>query len=143
MKILPKIGVDDIRLGSDKNYILDNLGKPNEIVKEEGEELWRYDKGGLELCFQEDDRYLLSTITVFDKTATLESKTIIGIGESELVIEFPFFKLDDDFGEFGKDYNYNEKELSVWVDDAGVRNITIFPEYDKSGERAIWPKAST
>ncbi len=43
------------------------------------------------------------------------------------------------FGESGKDYILPEHELSFWIVDGMVDNISIFPEYDETRDVFIWP----
>ena len=142
MKIYPKIGIDGIRLGMNKTQVQEVLGKPSLIEKESQDEQWQYDEG-IELLFQKEDLNLLGTITITNIAAQLDSKTIIGINERELLNNFPYLTLEDDFEENGKDYTCPEKELSVWVSDGAVSNVTLFPAYDKTGEIPVWPSTNT
>ncbi len=142
MKILPKIGVDNIRLGLNRNQVTEILGQPHFIETESNNERWQYEQG-LELLFQKEDLYLLGLITVTNTAARLDSKCIIGINEEELLNNFPFLSLDNDFEENGKDYTSAEEELSVWVAGGVVSNVTLFPAYDKTGEIPVWPDADT
>ncbi|MBA6250988.1 outer membrane protein assembly factor BamE [Colwellia sp. MB3u-55] len=142
MNIYPKVGIDNIQLGMNRRQVTDILGEPLEINTEKGDVEWVYTQN-LELSFQREDLYLLGVITIGCKSARLYSKRIIGCNEGELTNIFPFLSLEDDFEEFGKDYVSQEKELSVWVTDGNVTNVSIFPEYDSTGEIPIWPKLST
>lgn len=142
MKINPKIGIDDIKLGMNQNQVKSILGQPSSIEKEKHEESWLYDHG-IELMFQKVDLYLLGSITVTDPAAELDSKSIIGLGEQELLERFPYLALEDDFEENGKDYTSSEKELSVWVSEGIVSNVTVFPNYDETGEIPLWPSNNT
>jgi len=53
---------------------------------------------------------------------------------------FPKVILDEDFEENGKCYVYTNKEITFWVSDGIVDSLTIFPEYNSTGEIPIWPK---
>lgn len=101
MNIFPKIGVDNIKLGMNQKDVQAITGVPSNIEKIEDEEIWEFE-GGLELSFQAEDSYLLSSITVMADSALLDSKPIIGITESELEAIFPAFRLDEDFKKDGK-----------------------------------------
>jgi len=142
MNILPKIGVDKIRLGMNKTQIKDVLGEPDEIENELNDQCWLYEQG-LELSFKKDDLHLLGLVTVTSTSAQLDSEYIIGLNEVELIECFPYLVLEHDFEENGKDYVSAEKELSVWVSDGIVVNVTIFPEYEETGEIPLWPSFST
>ena len=138
MNIFPKKGVDNIKLGMSKKDAQALLGAPASIEKIEEEEIWEFESG-LELSFQAEDSYRLSSITVMADSALLNSKPIIGITESELENIFPAFSLDEDFKKDGKSYFADELQIMAWVFDGEVFNVVIFPEYDEHTELPIWP----
>ncbi|MEN0039294.1 MAG: hypothetical protein AAGC78_19610 [Cellvibrio sp.] len=138
MNIFPKVGVDKIKLGMNQKDAQAISGAPANKEKAEEEEIWEFDSG-LELSFQAEDNYRLSSITVMDPTALLDSKPIIGITESELESIFPEFRLDEDFKQDGKSYYADSLQIMAWVFDGEVFNVVIFPEYDENTELPIWP----
>ncbi len=142
MKIEAKVGVKDLKLGMNKSQVKSLLGEPEKIEIESGGERWYFTEG-FELQFYKSDLFLLGTITVSNVSARLESKKIVGLQEDELLKSFPFLSLEDDFEENGKDYVCGIREISVWVSDGIVDNITIFPEYDSTGNVPIWPSIVT
>ena len=139
MNIFPKVGVNNIKLGMTKMDVQAHLGAPASIDKLDEEEIWEFETG-LELSFQSEDSYRLSSITVMADSALLDSKAIIGISESELENIFPAFSLDEDFKKDGKSYFADELQIMAWVFDGEVFNIVLFPEYDEHTELPIWPK---
>jgi hypothetical protein len=138
MNIFPKVGVDNIKLGMSQKEVQAILGAPADKEKVDAEELWEFE-GGLELSFQSEDSYRLSSITVMAESALLDSKPIIGLPESELESFFPAFRLDEDFKKDGKSYYADELQIMAWVFDGEVFNVVIFPEYDESTELPVWP----
>ncbi len=138
MNILPKVGVDNIKLGMNQQQVQAILGAPANIEKIEEEDIWEFESG-LELSFQAEDSYRLSSITVMADSALLDSKPIIGITEAELEAIFPSFSLDEDFKKDGKSYYADELQIMAWVFDSEVFNVVIFPEYDEATELPIWP----
>lgn len=138
MNIIPKIGVDTIKLGMSQGDIQALLGTPSSKEKVDDEEIWEFEDG-LELSFQAEDGYRLSSITVMADSALLDSRPIIGITESELESIFPAFRLDEDFQKDGKSYYADELQIMAWVFDGEVFNIVIFPEFDEGSESPIWP----
>jgi len=138
MNIFPKVGVDNIKLGMNQKGVQAILGAPANIEKIEEEEIWEYENG-LELSFQAEDSYRLSSITVMADSALLDSKPIIGITESELENIFSAFSLDEDFKKDGKSYFADELQIMAWVFDGEVFNVVIFPEYNEHTELPIWP----
>lgn len=139
MNIFPKVGVNNIKLGMTKMDVQAKLGAPASIDKLDEEEIWEFE-AGLELSFQSEDSYRLSSITVMAGSALLDSKPIIGISESELENIFPAFSLDEDFKKDGKSYFADELQIMAWVFDGEVFNIVLFPEYDEQTELPIWPE---
>lgn len=138
MNIFPKVGVDNIKLGMNQKDVQAILGAPANKEKVDEEEIWEFE-GGLELSFQAEDNYRLSSITVMADSALLDSKLVIGITESELESIFPAFRLDEDFNQDGKSYYADDLQVMAWVFDGEVFNVVIFPEYDESTELPIWP----
>jgi hypothetical protein len=141
MKILPKVGVDEIQLGMNKTQIQKLMGDPDHIEKHSDAEFWEYDSG-LELTFSKDDLYLLGSVTVFNESARLDSQAIIGLSEENFLQLFPHFYLDEDYEADGKSYDSDEYQILVWIHEGFVTNITVFPEYDSSGEIPIWPQSN-
>lgn len=138
MNIFPKVGVDNIKLGMKQKDVQALLGEPTNIDKVEEEDIWEFENG-LELSFQAEDSYRLSSITVMADAALLDSKPIIGITEAELENIFPAFSLDEDFKKDGKSFYADELQIMAWVFDSEVFNVVIFPEYDENTELPIWP----
>lgn len=139
MNILPKIGIDNIKLGMTRHDVQSKLGAPANKEKQTEEEVWEYDSG-IELSFQEEDDYRLSSITVIAESALLDSKPIVGITEEELENIFPSFQLDEDFKQDGKSFYADDLQIMAWVFEGEVFNIIIFPEYDEESELPIWPE---
>lgn len=139
MKILPKIGLDNIKLGMSRSDAQSKLGAPASKENQAEEEIWEYESG-IELSFQEEDENRLSSITVFAESALLDSKPIIGITEAELQSIFPSFQLDEDFKQDGKSYYADDLQIMAWVFEGEVFNVIIFPEYDEETELPIWPQ---
>ena len=142
MNILPKTGIADIKLGMTKKEILTFLGQPMSKEENPDEDIWEF-SNEVELSFQKNDAYLLSSIIVSSSDALLGSKNIVGISEADFLIEFPSFQLDEDFGENGKSYWDTELELMAWVFEGGVINVTVFPEYDEENDAPIWPSKNS
>jgi len=144
MIIKPQIGIDNIILGSSKESIFDQLGQPDTTKSDEWpdgtiSESWLYSDLGLTLNFDSDDDYRLSTISSISKKAELEGLTLIGLNINTVIKKYPSILLDEDLNNGVKDYVYPEKEISFWVVNDIIENITLFPEYDKSNDLPVWP----
>lgn len=144
MIIKPLTGIDNVTLGSSKQSVFDLLGQPDSIKSDEWpdstiSESWLYLSSGLTLNFDSDDNYRLSTINLTSSKAELEGLKLIGLNINTLIESHPSIILDEDLGNNVKDYIYPEKELSFWVVNSVIENITLFPEYDKSNDLPIWP----
>lgn len=139
MNIIPKTGIDKIRLGMSKQEITTLLGQPISTESNPDDDIWEF-KNDIELSFQKDDDYLLSSIIASSPSALLTSKKVVGISEAEFFSNFPSFELDEDFGANGKSYWSDELQLMAWLFEGEVFNVTIFPEYRDSDDAPIWPK---
>ncbi|MDH5484258.1 MAG: hypothetical protein OEY43_03390 [Gammaproteobacteria bacterium] len=144
MNIKPMMGVENILLGTSKEAIIKLLGNPDLSRSEEWpdntiSETWTYSTMGLQLNFDSDDNYCLSTITLTSKDVVLEGIRPIGLDINRLIEQLPSIILEQDFEANAKDYIYPEKEISFWVVDDIVENLTIFPAYDKITDAPIWP----
>lgn len=144
MKIYPYIGVDNLYLGFSTSEVENLIGKPDDIEDDdwpnkEKSITWIYKLLGLEFRFDSENQYKLCVITITSKLACLENTLPIGLTEVQLKALYPSVILDDDFEENGKDYVYPKKEISFWVSNGFVYNLSVFPEYDKTGEVPIWP----
>jgi hypothetical protein len=138
MNIFPKVGINNIKLGMNQKDVQALLGQPTAKEKTDEEEIWEFEDE-LELSFQAEDNFRLSSITIMSDTAVLDSRQIIGITESELESIFPEFRLDEDFNKDGKSYYADELQIMAWVFDGEVFNVVIFPEYDENTELPMWP----
>ncbi|MCL1038235.1 hypothetical protein L2750_13890 [Shewanella submarina] len=101
--------------------------------------LWRY-SNGIDLDFGSDYNFRLGSITLTSPLVKLEDKTVIGRPINDVLLDFPTIELDDDFAENGHNYILPGEELSIWVNKSVVENITVFPNYDKSGNIPMWPE---
>jgi len=150
--IKPLIGIEGLPLGIEMSDVIDILGEPDERSTREYEadgsidKIWEYCDIGLTLTFSSDDDWKLGNITVESPNAELKGCRLIGLDEDEFLQEFQqaklgSIKLDDDFTELGsRDYVCNELELSFWIQDGKLDSITIFPQWDESGNIPLWPK---
>ena len=146
MEILPKVGIDIIRFGMSMDEVRSLWGQPESIdyfipIKESPEDRnveWKY-SNGIVLSFGSDDDFLLSCISSTARVAKIKGFSAIGQSIQELKLRYPNLTLDDDFEENGQDYVIPELDISVWAFDDIVDSLTIFPEYDTSGNYVIWP----
>ncbi|MFT4649294.1 MAG: hypothetical protein ACI87O_001837 [Planctomycetota bacterium] len=104
---------------------------------------WDYEELDLTLRFSPDDDYRLGTISTESLSATLRWQYPVGMTEEELLrcnfggIGPP--QADDDFGEYGKNFVWDQLDISCWVHDGIVDSIAIFPHSDATGLIPIWP----
>jgi hypothetical protein len=130
MEIKPLIGLSDILLGMSRDSIKNLLGEPKStryfspLSDNDKAEIWLY-SNGIELYFSADENYLLSTIIVESNVSKLDNFDWIGVSEKELKLKFPQIEAIDNFEDFGKDYILPNKEISFWVVEGRVRNLTI------------------
>ncbi len=147
MEIKPLIGYGDFFLGMTKSEIHELLGSPNSEESEKWPDetqsvTWKYSTSELELTFSSEDDFRLTTITTFSIEAKLDGISPIGLSEEALKKLFPKVLLDEDLDELGKNYVYPDYEISFWLMDSVVENLTLYPKYGQDQETIIWPKRS-
>ncbi len=150
--IRPFIGVGDAILGSSEARILEVLGEPTSIedeyygqeeIAENLSKIYKYDDLEIDLTFSAADEFKLGTITVYSTAASIYGIKLIGLHENDFLkkaLELGHGKpvLDDDWTEY-RDYVIDSLELSFWVLEDIVDNVSIFPQYDETGNIPLWP----
>ena len=149
--IHPGVGVGALRLGMSEDEVRGLLGEPEESESRDygdGVETrdWEYDSVGLSLSFDAEDDFRLGAIIVSDVHATLVGVPVVGLSEAQL-LETSFGALgppvlDDEFGDDAKTYDWDEPNLSSWLDHGVVTSVTVMPRYDESGEVPQWPESA-
>lgn len=145
MEILPKIGINNIKLGMTMNQVRATLGDPDNIEifipfenkPEDRDVLWFY--GDTEYCFCSEDDFLLGSIQSSCADLTINKIPVIGISSEELKTRFPSAKLDDEFYFDINEYRHKDLQISFWLRDIVVYLVTIYPEYNSEGDKVIWP----
>ena len=146
--IHPGVGVGALRLGMSQDAVRALLGEPEDSESGDyGDGIetrdWEYDSVGLSLSFSADDDFLLGSIIVSDAHATLVGVPLVGLAEDQLLsadfgaLGSPI--LDDEFDDYAKTYDWDEPNLSCWVDCGVVTSVTVMPRYDEAGDVPQWP----
>lgn len=152
MEITPHKGVGNIKFGMLEKEVIAELGKPSERESSSFEEddsesvNLEYESLGLQLNFSSEDNFRLGTIT-----CTLEEHTLFGhsfIGQEEAFLNQESvksslidLKLDDDLNEPGSTDFYSDKHgISLWIHEGIIMSLSMFPEYDTTGDSVIWPQ---
>ena len=147
MNILPHQGFGNIVLGTSRLDVLAHLGQPDERSEvnysdDSCVEYFEYSSPDLTLGFDSDDGDRLGTITVRCDDAVYNGYRVIGRLVEDLLSDIPALVLDDDFEESGMDYVHPSHDLSFWVSEGRVINVTIFPSWiDHDTPR--WPPQNT
>ena len=152
LEIRPLVGVGDLLLGSSRGEVLGLLGEPDDKraedyagTEDDPDELWVYG-AGIELAFSPDDDYLLGSIDVSAKDATLAGTRLIGLDEAGFLAAVRAAGIED--VRFDAEYEFvdlrvfvcDRLNLMVWLSGGIVTSITIMPEHDASGNEPIWPE---
>ena len=144
MDISPHRGIDDILLGATRQDIESSLGPPEKVFRGRFEdtvesEVWSYRLLRLELAFDSDVDYRLARITTTYPDVNILGFNPIGLAENFLVVRYPNLELQLDCGDDGKDFIDRELDISYWVENGVVINISIYPEYDDIEQVPRWP----
>jgi len=148
MDIKPKIGVAEVYFGQTMAEVRAIWGDPESIdtffpLEENPEDRnvdW-YFSPGIELSFDSEDNFRLTSITCESNICVYNKLPIIGISVSELKLRFPSVKLNDEFYFAIDEYRHPESEMSLWVQNGVVTAVTIYPKYTKDGKEIVWPKS--
>ena len=145
MEAKPMSNVGNVFLGMTMEEVASAIGDPDNKAKalcsdETKDQTWEYKHLCIEVNFHEDDNFLCGSIDVYSKAVMLEEVKPIGASEKNFLDMFPDVVMTDDFEGSGICYDYPKKEIMFWVSDGVVENFTMFPEYDETGEKPIWPK---
>lgn len=145
----PFYGFDPFVLGRSREQIKAAAGAPDSISNDsflEGsaQESWRYHSTGVELDFLEDEDWRLASITVDSPAISLNGACFVGMAAARLIeaagaAGIADLALAEDIEGDGSCYLSDAFGLMIWVANDVVVNLTLFPEYDETGERAIWP----
>lgn len=150
-EIKPGVGVGPLVLGMTQSEVRDTLGEPEKAETDNDPEdntttiSWEYREGTLEADFCSDDSDRLGTITVSDPLATLMGTALIGLEEDEFLdaankAGIGPIELDEEFDEIdARDFVWEAKNISFWVSDGVLENMSVMPIYDDAGERPQWP----
>lgn len=150
-EIQPGVGVGPLVLGMTQAEVREVLGEPEKTETDNDSDdktrtiSWEYRDGDLEADFCSDDDDRLGTITIADPLATLMGAALIGLEEDEFLetaskAGIGPIELDEEFEEIdARDFVWEDKNISFWVSDGVLENMTVMPMYDESGEKPQWP----
>jgi hypothetical protein len=144
MDVYPHRGVDDLLLGSSQDEITAALGAPdrsNEDAHEDGElsSIWTYRMLRLELSFDSDNDFRLSHITSYHPYTLVRGFNPMGLSGKLLLMKYPHLDLEVEISKDEKYYTDRVLDLTFGIARAKVVSVTVFPEYDESGEVVQWP----
>ena len=152
IEIRPFIGIGKSILGYSEDDIKNVLGDPTSIndeyygqeeIEQNLNRIYVYENHMLDLTFSAEYKFKLSTITAHSPDSELFGFKLIGMEEETFLkiaggLGYGVPEIGDDWEEY-RDYFLDSIGLSFWISDGIVENITIYPEYDESGNTIIWP----
>lgn len=144
MDVVPHHGIDEINLGSSRDRIALDLGEPDKKAQDRHEdgavsEIWIYRLMRLDLSFDSDNEYRLSHITSYHPYTLVGRFNPIGLSEKYLLQKYPHLNLEVEINDDEKYYMDRILDLTFGIARAKVVSVTVFPEYDESGQHIIWP----
>jgi hypothetical protein len=146
MELIPGSGFGNILLGMERNHVCTILGEPDSVEVHDDPTTpgatytWVYERLGAELAFDREADFKLARITILNPLAVLLGSRPIGLSESELSRTYPNAKLDLTAGDM-KDFVDSDINVSFWTQAGKVVHVTLYPNYDESGNVPQWPKA--
>ena len=147
MDVIPHQGTDQVTLGTTREAILAALGAPDKKTNDrhaDGEvsEIWIYRLMRLELSFDSDNDYLLSHITSYHPFTLVRGFNPIGLAPKFLLQKYPHLDLDVEISDDEKYYTDKVLDLTYGIARGKVVSVTVFPEFDESGNSIMWPAAA-
>ncbi len=144
MNIIPCVGFDKVVFGMDRAQVKGLLGTADsleqvEFPEGESTESWIYNELAVDLNFDSDCDFRLTRITFFAPSASVEDHAVVGMSERQLLAAFPDLFLEEEGGEYGKSYEYIEKEISFFVVDGKVESFTLVVPSAEDGRGVQWP----
>jgi len=153
-EIKPGFGLGNLKFGMTRAEVKLMLGEPSFIDKyshsdsdEDLTESWEYDELELSISFDEEEGWKLMMISVNSDFYELEGKSLIGLGENELLkklekINLGKLNLEDcsDFnGQDQKVIEIDEKSINFWLNDGILDEIQWSPIF-LDDDTIVWPK---
>lgn len=145
MDVIPHTGIDTLRLGVSRDAVTEALGVPDRTSRDrhdDGEvsEIWIYRLMRLELSFDSEHDYRLAHITSYHPYTMLRGFNPIGLAQKFLLQKFPHLELEVEVTAEEKYYTDRVLDLTFGIARGKVVSLTVFPEYDESGEVVLWPR---
>ena len=131
MEINTSIEQYNINFGLKREEVRDILGEPSSIDKIKVTdysdlECWTYDAHQIELIFDSEHYYQLSSISFASENVKVEGVAIIGLKEKKLLKKFPELYCQDEKDEIGYNYEYPGENMMFWVSDGIVKLLTVY-----------------
>jgi hypothetical protein len=131
MKINPSIKQLKLKFGMTRDEVETILGAPTskdsfEVAENEQIDSWEYDAQQIELTFDSESNYQLSTLSLASDEVTVDDIKVIGLLEDELLKQFPDLYCEEEKDECGYNYEHPDENLMFWVFEGKVLMLTIF-----------------
>lgn len=148
IEIFPKVGINNLKFGFDKNKVKSILGEPDEVesMDEDADlkaEIWYYYEQGVSIFFDSERNDLCTYFEIDNLNATLFGEPVFDMDMDEimdLVEKNNFNEIEEEEEQWGEyrvsfvdgaiDFYFDEDELSI---------VGIGAPMDDKG-KVIWPK---
>jgi hypothetical protein len=145
-------GIGDLLFGSSREEVRAYLGEPNEVGQHsyDGEgsdryETWKYADLGILATFDEEDEFVLGTLSVYSDTCLLNGRPLIGKARDEVLKAIsalnPGAMTSEDMS--SEDdlelLSFDSISLNLWLVDGVVNDIQWSPFW-LDEEHQDWPK---
>ena len=153
-EIKPGYGLGNLKFGMKKAEVKLMLGEPSYIdayshsdSDHDLTESWQYDDLQLSLSFDEEENWKLTMISVSDNFYELESTSLIGLNEENLLKQLSLMNLEDvaledcseDDSENHKLIEIDEKSINFWFVDGILDEIQWSPLFIDD-DTIKWPE---
>jgi hypothetical protein len=144
VEVIPHQGIDALRLGASRAAVRQALGEPERTAEDQHEdgavsEIWIYRLLRLELSFDSEHDYRLAHLSSYHPYTLVRGFNPMGLTPRFLLQKFPHLELEVEISRDEQYYTDRILDLTYGIARGKVVSVTVFPEYDESGEHIRWP----
>lgn len=147
----PHYGIPPFIFGMTRDQTLSAAGHPDKVETEDWKqfgqsELWSYSSMQIQVQFDEEDSWRMTSITIEEPATTMNGHSLIGCEAQALAVKaaeagIPDVRQTGDYEENGRCHESELFGLQFWEHEGRIVNVTLFSEFEECGNVRRWPAA--